>query len=72
MPDRFQPLLRFGGGDKLAGQGGSVRVVAVQIVLAAAVGEGEVGDGQVGQIFLHVKGCILGVEAAEQHQSQCQ
>ena len=49
-----------------------MRIIQVHVILAGGVGQLKVGQNQVGQVFFHIKGRVLGVKAAEQHQAQRQ
>ena len=69
---RLHALLPFHLRYQRIGQGGAVRVIQVHVILTGGVGQLKVGQNQVGQVFVHVKGGVLGVKAAKQHQPQRQ
>ena len=64
MTGFLQPVQGFRPADQIGGKGGTMRIVAVEIILAGGFGQLEVRQGQISQIFFHIKGCVLRVEAA--------
>ena len=72
MAGCFHAFLAFYLSYQRIRQGGAVGVIVVDIILAGGVGQFKVGQDQVSQVFVHVKGSVFGVKAAEQHQAQGQ
>ena len=64
MTGFLQPVEGFRPADQIGGKGGAMRIVAVDIILAGGFGQLKVRQGQIGQIFFHIKGCVLRIEAA--------
>ena len=64
MTGFLQSVQGFRPADQIGGKGGAMRIVAVDIILAGGFGQLKVRQGQIGQIFFHIKGCVLRIEAA--------
>ena len=69
---RLHAFLSFHLSHQRIGQGDAMRIIQVHVILAGGIGQLEVGQDQVSQIFVHIKGGVFGVKAAEQHQAQSQ